>query len=601
VTSADPTGPTAAQATLVLYDAPGSPCARRVRITLLEKGLSWETRLVDLSRLEQKKPEYLALNPNGVVPTLVHGDRVVYESNVITEYLDDVFPDVRLYPEDPHERAQLKLWQAFELSFAKDFRPLMYQRLLGPVVRLTRTLDEALEVARRSTANAFDLEWERKVWSLAVLAPDEERAAGERLLRRLDPIEAALRESDFLVGGRFTQAEVSLFPRLRMYAFVQLRIAPDRFPRTAAWMARLERRPSFAASLHASDLGLQRLGDSPLLPWIAARLKRPPASLALHERAGLGLARAALKRAMRGRSPRATPERARALPVRAEATRPTMSAGRPEQRPAGTEHLAAPLAASRAAAAEAPLTLWEAPLSPSCRRVRILLRHLGVAAESVPVDLGRMEQKSVAFLARNPNGEVPVLRHGDRVLSDSALISEYLDASFADAAHPSVFPAEPHARARVRMWIASDQATHKEWRPLYFQSVVGPSLRESALAEADLLEGQADFVRRAARGTLLTEEDTALVGGELLRMLDRVESALSASPCLVGETPTAADIAWFSRVELFPRLGLALAADRFANVLAWSARLRELPAFAADREDRRRDGGELRASGTAES
>src|ERR1700687_5412967 len=142
---------------ITLYDAPGSPCARRVRITLIEKGLPYDTVFIDLSKLEQKSPAYLTLNPNGFVPTLVHGERIVYESNVITEYLDDVFPDVRLYPDDPWERAQVKLWQAFELSFAKDYRPLMYQRLMGPIVRLTRTLDEALAIARRSTTNPFDL------------------------------------------------------------------------------------------------------------------------------------------------------------------------------------------------------------------------------------------------------------------------------------------------------------------------------------------------------------------------------------------------------------------------------------------------------------
>jgi len=81
---------------IILYDFHGSPCARRVRIVLLEKGLQWETRLVDLTRVEQKKPEYLKLNPNGLVPTLVHGDHVIYESNVITEYLDAMFPEPRL-------------------------------------------------------------------------------------------------------------------------------------------------------------------------------------------------------------------------------------------------------------------------------------------------------------------------------------------------------------------------------------------------------------------------------------------------------------------------------------------------------------------------
>src|SRR2546427_5729487 len=146
---------------ITLYDSPGSPCARRVRAVLLEKGLAWTTRLVDLTRMEQKRPEYLALNPNGVVPTLVHGDRVLYESNIITEYLDDVFPDPPLYPRDPWARAQAKIWQAFELAMAKEFRPLMYLRVIGPYDRL-RPRDEVLADARRSTDDPAHLDWVRR-------------------------------------------------------------------------------------------------------------------------------------------------------------------------------------------------------------------------------------------------------------------------------------------------------------------------------------------------------------------------------------------------------------------------------------------------------
>jgi glutathione S-transferase len=142
---------------LILYGHPSSPCARRVRITLIEKGLTWDTQMIDLSRLEQRRPEYLRLNPNGFVPTLAHGERVIYESNVITEYLDDVFPAVPLYPSDPWELAQVKMWQAAEAAMAKDYRALMYQRLMGPLVRLTRSLDEALAIARQSTSDAADL------------------------------------------------------------------------------------------------------------------------------------------------------------------------------------------------------------------------------------------------------------------------------------------------------------------------------------------------------------------------------------------------------------------------------------------------------------
>ena len=154
---------------ITLYDAPGSPCARRVRSVLLEKGLAWTSRVLDLTRMEQKHPAYLALNPNGVVPTLVHGDRVLYESNVITEYLDDVFPDPPLYPRPAWERAQAKMWQAFELAMAKDFRPLMYARVIGPYDR-QRPCDEVLADARRSTDDPAHLDCVRRVHDGEVLS-----------------------------------------------------------------------------------------------------------------------------------------------------------------------------------------------------------------------------------------------------------------------------------------------------------------------------------------------------------------------------------------------------------------------------------------------
>ena len=130
---------------------------------MIEKGLRWDTETIDLSRLEQRNPAYLEINPNGFVPTLAHGERVIYESNVITEYLDDVFPKVPLYPADPWELAQVKMWQSAEAAMAKDYRTLMYHRLMGPVLRLTRSLEEALAIARRSTSDPADLAWEQNL------------------------------------------------------------------------------------------------------------------------------------------------------------------------------------------------------------------------------------------------------------------------------------------------------------------------------------------------------------------------------------------------------------------------------------------------------
>jgi glutathione S-transferase len=232
---------------ITLYDAHGSPCARRVRAVLLEKGLTWTTHLVDLTRMEQKRPEYLALNPNGVVPTLVHGDRVLYESNVITEYLDDVFREPPLYARDPWQRAQMKMWQAFELAMAKDFRPLMYARVIGPYDRL-RPREDVLADARRSTDDPAHLDWVRRVYDGAVVADGEAEHLEALLLARLDQLERALRARDWLVGEVYSIADLSVAPRVQMYPVVQLALEPARHPRVCGWLARVAARPAFARS-----------------------------------------------------------------------------------------------------------------------------------------------------------------------------------------------------------------------------------------------------------------------------------------------------------------------------------------------------------------
>jgi len=232
---------------LTLYDTQGSPCARRVRIVLLEKGLEWTTRVVDLTKMEQKRPEYLALNPNGVVPTLAHGERVVYESNVITEYLDDVFPGPRLYPSDPWERAQAKMWQAFELAMAKEYRPLMYLRVIGPFDRL-RPKGEVLADARRSTDDAAHLDWVSRVYDGTAISEEEARHLGALLVQRLDHLERVLIGREFLVGDGFSIADVSVFPRVAMYPMVQLPLDPERHRAVCGWLSRIAARPSIVRS-----------------------------------------------------------------------------------------------------------------------------------------------------------------------------------------------------------------------------------------------------------------------------------------------------------------------------------------------------------------
>ena len=78
---------------LELYHANHSTCSQKVRLCLAEKGLDFEGHLINLATKEQLDPEYLKLNPNGVVPSLVHDGVVIMDSSVICEYLDEVFPE----------------------------------------------------------------------------------------------------------------------------------------------------------------------------------------------------------------------------------------------------------------------------------------------------------------------------------------------------------------------------------------------------------------------------------------------------------------------------------------------------------------------------
>ena len=95
---------------LELYHNAMSTCSQKVRFCLAEKGQAWTCHTLDLRAGDQHKPEYLALNPNGVVPTLVDDGEVIIESTIINEYLDERFPEPVLRPSDPAGRARMRIW-----------------------------------------------------------------------------------------------------------------------------------------------------------------------------------------------------------------------------------------------------------------------------------------------------------------------------------------------------------------------------------------------------------------------------------------------------------------------------------------------------------
>ena len=95
-----------------LYHADISTCSQKVRLCLAEKGLEWTSHPIDFAKAEHLAPAYLALNPNGVVPTLVHDGVPVIDSSVICEYLEEIAPQqgTALMPSTPYGRARVRAW-----------------------------------------------------------------------------------------------------------------------------------------------------------------------------------------------------------------------------------------------------------------------------------------------------------------------------------------------------------------------------------------------------------------------------------------------------------------------------------------------------------
>ena len=94
---------------LELYHSINSVCAQKVRIALAEKGQTAKDHLMTLQG-DQNDPAYMKINPNGVVPTLVHDGQVITDSSLILYYIDDVFPDPSLMPNAPAARHRVRLY-----------------------------------------------------------------------------------------------------------------------------------------------------------------------------------------------------------------------------------------------------------------------------------------------------------------------------------------------------------------------------------------------------------------------------------------------------------------------------------------------------------
>jgi len=197
-----------------LYDFKSSPNCQRVKVVLAEKNLPYEIVSIDLTKKEQKNPDYLKMNPYGKVPVLTDDSTELYESLIINEYLEEKYPNPPLMPKDPAKKAKGRILVDYGMAHFDS----AYQKLRMELMK------EAKEQSQ----------------------PIIDGAKGD-LKKLLQRFEDELGDQQYLLGD-FSLVDADLIPRFtRLEGFGVL---PDpSLPRLEKYLDRMKARPSVKALL----------------------------------------------------------------------------------------------------------------------------------------------------------------------------------------------------------------------------------------------------------------------------------------------------------------------------------------------------------------
>lgn len=235
-----------------LYHFWSSVCSVRCRMALEEKGVRWESKYIDLFKFDQLRPEYLAINPDGVVPTLVHDGAPIRESTIINEYIDAAFPGPQLVPQNPLKAARMREFnRACEDGFSAIVL-LTIVRYILPKLR-NRWSDEVL----REQAARRPMRFYQDVHSRAVrgeITSTELTGAEATIGLLLDRLELSLQLGPWIIGD-FSLADITIAPYMyRLHALGKDRFwSPANRPRVHAWYERLSARPAFVTAVSWPD------------------------------------------------------------------------------------------------------------------------------------------------------------------------------------------------------------------------------------------------------------------------------------------------------------------------------------------------------------
>ena len=220
--------------TLTLYHSGLTTCSKQVRHCLREKQIPYESRYVELWRYENLSPSYLSINPNGVVPTLVHNGTAIINSFCIMEYIDDVFPERPLRPANPVERARCRYW-----AWTADEVHLMLARLTHSLMLRSKVEGLTEEEQKVMLANTPMPEKRERWENLTKGGYSEEQiqSALNSVLFKFSKMELDLAEQGpWLAGNTFSLGDIAMLAIFhRISELFPSEIAAEKYPVLNGW------------------------------------------------------------------------------------------------------------------------------------------------------------------------------------------------------------------------------------------------------------------------------------------------------------------------------------------------------------------------------
>ena len=234
----DPTDKTVASLQgLHLYHGDISNCSMRVRMVLAEKGLDWTSHHIDLRKKENISDDYFAINPNGLVPTLIDDGVVHIESNDIIDYLDRTRPDPPLRAEEADEADMMEWLHLAAAIHVPACKPYVYATKIA--ARIVKSPDEQTKYDALQKNDELKRFHAKHAGDKAFTASDLDKATAI-LNACFHKLETTLEGRQWMMGDRFTLADISWAPL--HFVLAGCGYPFDRYPNVQAWAMRLRER-----------------------------------------------------------------------------------------------------------------------------------------------------------------------------------------------------------------------------------------------------------------------------------------------------------------------------------------------------------------------